>query len=971
MNIKYGIGIVLIIIIIILMSLMANIERQGYLSEFDLVEIYNDNNIYDARIKYNSSIFRNSDIFSVYVNTNKLPDNIILIPQESGSPFYQILVSKDTVLNENIDIFYKLKLKGSVYIIAILLCLLFVILIFFQQLKHIIFNFKLYYFKGYLLFYIIILSIFLILLFISNIERTSAIVRLEEIAHTKSGYVYKGFLSDDKLLFSGLFNYRNGSIDFVEQPSYIRKGYYIEFLELPAWYDTNNANIYFSNDSLIFSNAYTYNAFNYEVPISVGEHYQLDLSLKVLQILSNDMLKWDISDSRNFEYISIGNFISNEYFVSEYVTNIYINKEYSTNILTNEYITSDISIQLNSTVEIKEENIESKYSKRLHINFPHSSLIEVNNIKLSQLDNQLFAKSDNSIVFTSDKKLNILLENIQIKHKISLNHNSTVLFIILTLIMFIVICIKFRLYIFNIYNKLYQNEYGKIIIDNIYIIIILVIIILGIYLRVSYRPCWIWDTMNYIANGMYMITLGRVQAPYPGTLFSLIHVSLMNFIFNNIQNSYVMYMQIIPTSIVVIFTYKILRMFVSKTSAICYLLLIFFIYNIPTSISHILIVPYTDSWLLMFSTIVVYLVLKDKLIAAGILIAIAHYYRVSQALPVLIFTVVLIREINIKKVIIYLSTIFLSIFIIKLILNSFFDLGYNDFYMAGFQERNIILPFTSLNIKDIFLDIVNVFWGYRIANIPILVGLTIALAYTIYVKYSDIKHFNIKKLILNLTNLDKIFIFSFLIYCSCFVGGLYVQQVFGNRSEILIRPGENRYFIYPFLFSTMIGYIYLDINTKTSIIFRRIFVIVLIMVSIVSYSYNIYKSINNNMFYNMIHYFDYTEDYPYIEKGSKYIFLDISPAGITTYIFKPETLNYVTIKNPNPFEVINDYNYFYTNDNSNIDYVFASYGLKDNYYVKDSNGIIFKRYWVNGLKDSEPYSLFKKVTNYNNVLDKE
>ena len=926
--------ILIIILLLAVLSITGNIERQGYLSEFDLVEIYNDNNIYDARIKYNSSIFRNSDIFSVYVNTNKLPDNIILIPQESGSPFYQILVSKDTVLNENIDIFYKLKLKGSVYIIAILLCLLFVILIFFQQLKHIIFNFKLYYFKGYLLFYIIILSIFLILLFISNIERTSAIVRLEEIAHTKSGYVYKGFLSDDKLLFSGLFNYRNGSIDFVEQPSYIRKGYYIEFLELPAWYDTNNANIYFSNDSLIFSNAYTYNAFNYEVPISVGEHYQLDLSLKILKFGNGKTIKWDISDSRKFEYISMSNINTNDYFM------------------------------ISSIVNINEKNIEPKYSKKLHIDFPHSSLIEVNNIKLSQLDNQLFAKSDNSIVFTSDKKLNILLENIQITYKLNINYTYFILLLILTSILIVVIIIRFNLYvcILQIINKLYQNKYFKFIIDNIYIVIIC-IIAFGIFFKISYMPLWAWDTINYIANGLSLLTFNKVQGLYPGTLFSLINTSLAKLIFQNTQYSSFVYLQLIPITVTLVYTYKILRMFISKTSAIFYLLLIFYLYNIYSSISHILIIPYTDSWLLMFSSIIVYLVLKDKLIIAGILIAVAHYYRASQALPVLIFTVVLIKEINIKKIIIYLAVIFLSIFIIQFILNSFFDLGHNDFnnYIVGFKEKNILFPFTSFSIKDIFLDIINVFWAFRISNIPILIGLTITLIYTIYVKYSDITHLNIKTFILNLTNLDKMFIFSFLIYCSCFVGGLYIQQVFGSRDITLKAIGENRYFIYPFLFTTMTSYIYLDKITKNSKIFRIIMVFIILIPSICVFSHTISKI---DGFNKAVHFYDYSENYPTIETNSNYIFADVLDVGdgIAIYIFKPGKLNY-TMKQ-SYLGGWNTYETFYTNDNSNVDYVFGSYSLENLDYIEDTNGIKFKRYWINSLKDAYPYALFKKDSNF-------
>ena len=132
--------------------------------------IFTNNNIskysYNFRISYYSKVFRNSDIYGVYLSTNSLPNYIKYIQfVEKGSPFGVLSSSK--ILEENIDnIQYSLKIKSSFYIIILLFFILLSIFI------YILNNIKL---KLLILYkinnirYACILSIFLCFLIMPNI----------------------------------------------------------------------------------------------------------------------------------------------------------------------------------------------------------------------------------------------------------------------------------------------------------------------------------------------------------------------------------------------------------------------------------------------------------------------------------------------------------------------------------------------------------------------------------------------------------------------------------------------------------------------------------------------------------------------------------------------------------------------------------------------------------------------------------
>ncbi|WP_281815452.1 DHHW family protein [Brachyspira pilosicoli] len=165
-KILLSIGIIFITVILILFVL-GSFNRIGYLSEFKInidntlklnvfnlesikesftidnvldeisitnylaTNIYITNYSYDFRIKYYSKIFRNSDIYGVYLNTTSLPDYIRDIQfDKKGSPF-GILVSSEIIKQEKIDsIQYFLQIKYHLFVIIIMSIYLSIILLY-------------------------------------------------------------------------------------------------------------------------------------------------------------------------------------------------------------------------------------------------------------------------------------------------------------------------------------------------------------------------------------------------------------------------------------------------------------------------------------------------------------------------------------------------------------------------------------------------------------------------------------------------------------------------------------------------------------------------------------------------------------------------------------------------------------------------------------------------------------------------
>ena len=129
----------LLFISILTLIILGNISRKGYLSEFQLDESLSTqgNYLYNFRIKYYNKIFRNSDIYEVYIDIDKaIKDNNFIKEikfNEKGSPFGVLISSKELNPNDKIDnVNYKLKIKLStliLFILSILLLYLFTVLV--------------------------------------------------------------------------------------------------------------------------------------------------------------------------------------------------------------------------------------------------------------------------------------------------------------------------------------------------------------------------------------------------------------------------------------------------------------------------------------------------------------------------------------------------------------------------------------------------------------------------------------------------------------------------------------------------------------------------------------------------------------------------------------------------------------------------------------------------------------------------
>ena len=148
----YIILLIISIITLTLLSILGNKTRVGYLSEFkfdgviDSTNEYITNYSYGFRLKYYDKVFRNSDIYNVYFDTNKILrensfiEKIIVI---NGTPFGNLISNKKLDNIETIDnINYYLKLKSLFlsYFINIFLLIPFIYLII--NFKKIIFKFE-------------------------------------------------------------------------------------------------------------------------------------------------------------------------------------------------------------------------------------------------------------------------------------------------------------------------------------------------------------------------------------------------------------------------------------------------------------------------------------------------------------------------------------------------------------------------------------------------------------------------------------------------------------------------------------------------------------------------------------------------------------------------------------------------------------------------------------------------------------
>ncbi|WP_300370090.1 hypothetical protein [Brachyspira sp.] len=167
---SYLIFISTIIIFVIAFSIFGNIERKGYLTNFNhIIE-----NKYYFTLNFKSSVFKNNKIYKVYPNTNQMPNNVTNI-KWSGSYYGNLIIDDDSIQLKEDDkienIEYKLKLKKEVF-----LFLLFIIIIFPALYFYIIPNIY-YHHKAYIFFFI--LNSFLYLITLNFIMPSFSMMKLK------------------------------------------------------------------------------------------------------------------------------------------------------------------------------------------------------------------------------------------------------------------------------------------------------------------------------------------------------------------------------------------------------------------------------------------------------------------------------------------------------------------------------------------------------------------------------------------------------------------------------------------------------------------------------------------------------------------------------------------------------------------------------------------------------------------------
>ena len=124
----------LCIISLIVLSVLGSKSRVGYLeiSSFNVNDSYSNNYIYNFQVKYYDKVFRNSDIYGVYLNTNSLPDYIkeMKMNDKHGTPFGTLISSKELTENKIDNVKYILKLKFKLVSYIFIFIIIFSSLIF-------------------------------------------------------------------------------------------------------------------------------------------------------------------------------------------------------------------------------------------------------------------------------------------------------------------------------------------------------------------------------------------------------------------------------------------------------------------------------------------------------------------------------------------------------------------------------------------------------------------------------------------------------------------------------------------------------------------------------------------------------------------------------------------------------------------------------------------------------------------------
>lgn len=469
----YLIFIIIAFISITTLVLLGKKERVGYLSDFNLnidktLEL-NDFNInetknlfiindeldnnaltnyiftneaiktysYGFRIRYYSKIFRNSDLYGVYLDTNRiLKDNSFIeeikMNDDKGTPFGNIVSSKKIDFEKIDNVSYTLKLKPIVLLaFPILLLIIIASILFFiiNSIKIIsyIYNniFKIY--SIILIFLIVLIAIFYLL---GNISHKGYLSNLELISESSKGYIYKATLNSKGIFSPNLiYKYSSDPLILKDKPDYIKNyGYSVEITNAPysvnyeiiAVNKNSDGTFNVSNRNVFLDSYSCWAMYDYKVDTSPGEIYKVSADVKIYSIDSNNMLRY------SFDYFNRYPLIFSESLDENNI--IY----YSTN-----YIYYSLKGSGNFYMYFSGRNIN----------------IDVKSISIEQINDDLYLKDNNEIIFTSYRKLmeDELFKDIN--YKLDLLNIYINLLCLLLILYAILYSIKNKDTIKNIFNK--------------------------------------------------------------------------------------------------------------------------------------------------------------------------------------------------------------------------------------------------------------------------------------------------------------------------------------------------------------------------------------------------------------------------------------------------------------------------------------------------------------------------------------
>ncbi|KLI35203.1 hypothetical protein SZ50_03795 [Brachyspira hyodysenteriae] len=337
---------------------------------------------YGFRIKYYDKIFRNSDIYGVYLDINKILEDNNFIKEikidDNGSPFGN-LISDKIITEEKIDnVNYILKIKSDIIkysLILLIISLLFFINYLSDKNKKIIFI-------SYSIVLIFLIVAFIVFYIIGMQKHKGYISDFTLVDESSLGYVYKAKLYSESIFYDNFMSYISEKpIILQEKPNFIKNyGYSVEIKNKPISYKEDIytgsnfilAKVYSSsNDNVIYSNSTEQNIFDYNLQTSKGEKYKVDLNIK--NINGNGKKIYFALDSVNGYYV-----IPNTDNISEYY-NIY---------------SAVADIETSSDI----------YNSRIDFRFPYGE-IEVESIKIEQTEDNLYIKDSNDIIITSYNKI--------------------------------------------------------------------------------------------------------------------------------------------------------------------------------------------------------------------------------------------------------------------------------------------------------------------------------------------------------------------------------------------------------------------------------------------------------------------------------------------------------------------------------------------------------------------------------------